>query len=108
MDLNDESDMLRKLIPGAVEVKGSDKDDHRRDAMMGFAEGRYRVLVSKPRICGFGMNFQRAHRMAFVGLSDSYEAFYQAIRREWRYGQNHPVEVDLYLASTGDGGSRRT
>ena len=99
-DLNDESDMLRRLIPGAVEVKGSDKDEHRTDAMMGFAEGRYRVLISKPKICGFGMNFQRAHRMAFVGLSDSYEAFYQAIRREWRYGQKNPVDVDLYLAET--------
>ena len=99
-DLNDESDLLRRLIVGAVEVKGSDKDEHRKDAMMGFAEGRHRVLVSKPRICGFGMNFQRAHRMAFVGLSDSYEAFYQAIRREWRYGQKEPVEVDLFLATT--------
>lgn len=99
-DLNDESDLLHKIIPDSVEVRGSDKDDHRKDAMMGFAEGRYRVLVSKSRICGFGMNFQRAHRMAFVGLSDSYEAFYQAVRREWRYGQKNTVEVDIYLAST--------
>jgi DNA modification methylase len=99
-DLNDESDLLRRLIPGAIEVKGSDEDDHRRDAMMGFADGKYRVLVTKPRIAGWGMNWQQSHNMAFVGLSDSYEAFYQAIRRQWRYGQKNDVDVHLYLAST--------
>lgn len=99
-DLNDESDMLRRLIPGSVEVKGSDDDDHRRDAITGFLSGKYRVIVSKPRIFGFGINAQCSHRMAFVGLSDSYEAFYQAVRRQWRFGQNHPVEVELFIAST--------
>lgn len=99
-DLNDESTSLTKVIPDAVEITGSTPDDKRTEWMMGFAEGRYRVLVSKPRICGFGMNFQGSHNMAFVGLSDSYEAFYQAVRRQWRYGQVNPVNVHLFLAST--------
>ena len=99
-ELNDESDALHEAIPDSVEVRGSDSEDHRKDAMLGFAEGRYRVLISKPRICGFGMNFQNSHRMAFVGVSDSYEQTYQAIRRQWRYGQLHAVEVDLYLGET--------
>jgi SNF2 family DNA or RNA helicase len=63
--------------------------------MLGFAAGKYRVLVSKPSIAGFGMNFQGCRNMAFVGLSDSFEAYYQATRRCWRFGQKNPVNVHI-------------
>jgi hypothetical protein len=90
-DLNDESKQLAAAIPGAVEVTGSDDADVKEEQMMAFARGDVRVMVSKPSICGHGMNFQNAARMAFVGLSHSFEAWYQAIRREWRFGQKRPV-----------------
>jgi superfamily II DNA or RNA helicase len=94
-DLNDESTALAADIDGAVQVTGSDSDQHKEDAMLGFQQGAIRVLVSKPSICGFGMNFQQCHNVAFVGLSHSYEAFYQAIRRCWRYGQQQPVQAHI-------------
>ena len=94
-DLNDESSALAAAIDGAMEVTGSDSDQHKEDAMLRFQEGAIRVLVSKPSICGFGMNFQQCHNVAFVGLSHSYEAFYQAIRRCWRYGQQQPVQAHI-------------
>jgi hypothetical protein len=91
--LNDESDQLKRSIEGSVEVKGSDKPEHKEYAMLGFAAGDIKVLVSKPSICGFGMNFQSCNRMAFVGVSHSYEQTYQAIRRCWRFGQKEEVHV---------------
>lgn len=94
-DLNDESKALTAAIDGAVEVSGSDSDDHKRQAAIDFQDGKIRVLVSKPRIFGFGLNFQRCHNVAFVGLSHSYEAFYQAIRRCWRFGQQQPVNAHI-------------
>ncbi|MDB5057241.1 MAG: adenine methyltransferase YhdJ [Chloroflexi bacterium] len=94
-DLNDESRALAKAIPDAVEVTGSDSPEHKERAMLDFAAGRIRVLVSKPSICGFGMNFQRCAHMAFVGISDSFEQQYQAIRRCWRFGQTRPVNVHV-------------
>lgn len=101
-DLNCESEMLAAAINGAVEVKGSDPDNHKENALRGFADGTVRVLVSKPSIAGFGMNFQRCHNVEFVGLSDSYEAFYQAIRRCWRFGQTQPVNCHV-ICSDSDG-----
>lgn len=101
-DLNEESDKLTKSIPGAVEVKGSDKEEHKVKSLLGFANGDIRVLVSKPSIAGWGMNFQSCHNEVFVGLSDSYEQFYQAVRRCWRYGQNEPVNV-FVIASDREG-----
>ena len=95
-DYNDESAALAKAIPDAVEVRGSDSAESKADAMTGFAEGRYRVIVSKPSICGFGMNWQQCHLMAFCGLSYSYEQFYQAVRRCWRFGQGKPVEAHVF------------
>lgn len=92
-DLNDESKALTAAIDGAVEVSGSDSDEHKRQAAIDFQDGNIRVLVSKPSIFGFGLNFQRCHNVAFVGLSHSYEAFYQAIRRCWRFGQDQPVNA---------------
>lgn len=94
-DLNCESTALRKAIPGAVEVTGSDSNEHKEDAMLGFSSGKYRVLVSKPSIAGHGMNWQHCHNVAFVGLSDSYENYYQAIRRCWRFGQTRDVDVHI-------------
>lgn len=94
-DLNDESKALTAAIDGAVEVSGSDSDDHKRRAAIDFQDGKIRVLVSKPSIFGFGLNFQSCHNVAFVGLSHSYEAFYQAIRRCWRFGQQHPVNAHI-------------
>jgi superfamily II DNA or RNA helicase len=94
-DLNDESKALTAAIDGAVEVSGSDSDDHKRQAAIDFQDGKIRVLVSKPSIFGFGLNFQRCHNVAFVGLSHSYEAFYQAIRRCWRFGQEQPVNAHI-------------
>ena len=88
------------MIQGAVEVKGSDTMEHKENAMTGFAAGTVRVLVTKPSIAGFGMNWQNCHRMLFCGLSDSYEQFYQAIRRCWRFGQKCPVEITLVISDT--------
>ena len=101
-DLNAESSKLADMIPDAVEVRGSDGDDHKRDAMTGFADGSVRVLVTKPKIAGFGMNWQNCHQMAFVGLSDSYEALYQSTRRCWRFGQKHDVRAHI-ITSTAEG-----
>lgn len=90
---NDESSALKKAIPDSYEVKGSDTAEHKENGMIGFASGEIHNLVSKPSICGFGMNWQNCHKMIFCGLSDSYEQFYQAIRRCYRFGQNNPVDV---------------
>lgn len=98
---NDESAMLTNAIDGAVEVTGADDEEVKADRMIAFADGRVRVLVSKPKICGFGMNFQRCARVLFVGPSNSYEATYQAIRRCWRFGQSRDVHVHV-VASTAD------
>lgn len=99
-DLNNESQALAKEIVGAVEVTGSDSIEEKEQAMADFASGKARVLVSKPSICGFGMNWQHCHNEAFVGLSDSYEQFYQAVRRCWRFGQKHTVNVHVITAAT--------
>lgn len=101
-DYNAESELLKKNINGAVEVKGSDSDKHKVDAMLGFANGDIRVLVSKPSICGYGMNWQNCNKEIFVGLSDSFEKYYQAIRRCWRFGQTKPVDAYL-IASKAEG-----
>ena len=99
-DLNAEGDALAKAIPDAVQVNGADSADFKEKALSDFATGALRVLVSKPSIAGFGMNFQSCHNIVFVGLSDSYEAFYQAIRRCWRFGQKHEVECYVICADS--------
>lgn len=101
-DLNAEGDAISAEIPDCVQVKGSDSNDHKEKSLNDFATGKLRVLVSKPSIAGFGMNFQTCHNVVFVGLSDSYEAFYQAIRRCWRFGQKSPVECYV-VCSDSDG-----
>lgn len=99
-NLNAESEALVRAIPGAAEVKGSDSNELKERRMEDFAAGRLRVLVTKPSICGYGMNWQHCHQMAFVGLSDSWEQYYQAVRRCWRFGQTKPVQAYLITAET--------
>lgn len=97
-DLNVESELLSKYIPDAVEVQGKDTSDHKERAALDFQSGKIRVIVSKPSIFGFGMNWQICKNVAFVGLSDSYEKFYQAVRRCWRFGQKN--DVDCYVITS--------
>lgn len=96
--LNDEAELLQQLIPGSVNVQGSDKPEDKSARMMDFSHGTLRVLISKPKIAGFGMNWQHCARMAFVGLDDSFEKFYQAVRRCYRFGQKRNVHVHLFTA----------
>lgn len=97
-DYNDESTLLKKKIDHCVEVKGSDDPEYKAQASLNFADGKIHALVSKPSIFGFGSNFQSCHNMIFCGLSDSYERFYQAVRRCWRFGQTKPVNVYIILS----------
>lgn len=99
-NLNSESEALRKAIPGAVEVRGSDDEDEKERKLIDFSEGRIRVLVTKPSICGFGMNWQHCADTGFVGLNDSFEQVFQSIRRFWRFGQTKPVTVHFIAAET--------
>lgn len=94
-NLNAESEALKAAIPGAVEIKGSDSIEHKESALAGFSSGDIRILVTKPSIAGFGLNWQHCANVAFVGLSDSWEAYYQAVRRCWRFGQEQPVNVHV-------------
>jgi hypothetical protein len=96
--LNAEGDALMAAIPGAVLVEGSQTPEEKAERLEAFQDGKYRVLITKGAIAGFGMNFQNAHRMVFVGLSDSWETYYQCIRRCWRFGQTEPVEVAIVLS----------
>lgn len=100
--LNDEGHMLEKLIPGAVEIEGADTDERKEEVFEAFAAGQIRVLVSKPVIAGFGLNWQHcAHETFFP--SHSFEQWYQAVRRCWRFGQKNPVRVDV-ISSEGEAG----
>ena len=92
-DLNAEGDALTKAIHGAVQIAGADPVEVKEQRLADFAAGRIRVLVSKPSICGFGLNWQHSARMAFVGVTDSFESYYQAVRRCWRFGQKRDVHV---------------
>lgn len=98
-DLNAESSALTSMINGAVEVTGSDNAKDKSDRMLGFTVGLSKCLVTKPSIAGFGMNWQQCSKMIFVGLSDSYEQYYQAVRRCWRFGQQKPVDVYIVISS---------
>jgi len=96
--LNQEANQIKKLIPDSVNVQGSDSSDKKLQELQDFQNGNIRVLITKPKIAGFGMNFQNAHNMAFVGLNDSWESYYQCIRRSYRFGQYKPVNVHIVLA----------
>lgn len=97
-DLNAEADALKAAIPDAVEIRGPDDPDIKEQRLADFAAGRIRVLVTKPSIAGFGLNWQHCARMAFVGVTDSWEAYYQAVRRCWRFGQLRPVDVHIFAS----------
>lgn len=99
-NLNSESEALIRAIPDAVEIRGSDQPDVKERRLLEFSSGGSRVLVTKPSIAGYGLNWQHCHNVAFVGLSDSYEDFYQAVRRCWRFGQQHAVNCYVITAET--------
>jgi len=99
-DLNAESEALTKAINGAVEIRGSHSPEYKERTMIDFTEGQIKKLITKPSIAGFGMNWQHCCKMAFVGLSDSFEQYFQAVRRCWRFGQTKPVDVYIITADT--------
>jgi hypothetical protein len=99
--LNDEGTLLAKLIPGAVEVAGSDPVEAKEEKLAAFGQGEIRVLVTKPKIASWGLNYQNCHRMTYFS-DHSYEAQYQAVRRCWRFGQTEPVTVDMITTRGGE------
>jgi len=96
--LNDEAEGVTRIVDGAVNVSGTMTPDEKADIFEAFQDGEVRVLVTKPSIAGFGMNFQNCHQMIFVGLSDSWESYYQAVRRCWRFGQESPVDAYVVVS----------
>lgn len=96
--LNDEADLLKSLIPGAVEVRGNEKIEIKEQKLLGFADGEFRVLITKPKIAQFGLNFQSCATQVFASLDFSFESFYQSVRRSYRFGQKN--EVNIYCITT--------
>lgn len=96
--LNDEADRLAKLIPDAVNVHGAMSPEEKAEALLGFADGAFRVLITKPSIASQGLNYQRCARQAMVGMGDSYQDYFQCIRRSHRYGQTRVVRVHIVLS----------
>lgn len=96
-NLNDESELISKLS-GACEITGSMDFDKKESAILGFTEQKIQKIATKPKIAGFGLNWQHCNKMVFVGLSDSFEAFYQAVRRCYRFGQTQEVEVHIVIS----------
>jgi len=97
---NEEGEALRKLIPDAIEVKGNDTPTYKKDKLLGFANNEFRVLITKAKIAQFGLNFQNCHNMIFAAPDFSFEALYQCVRREWRFGQTQAVNVYLITTDT--------
>lgn len=95
---NEEGEMLKKLLPDAVEVKGSDSNEWKKDKLLGFANNEFRILITKTKIASFGMNYQNCRNQIFASLDFSFEGLYQAIRRSYRFGQKN--EVNIYLITT--------
>jgi DNA modification methylase len=95
---NEEGDYLKKLIPDAVEVKGSDSPEYKEKMLLGFANNEFRVLITKTKIAQFGLNFQNCRNQIFASLDFSFEGLYQAIRRSYRFGQKN--EVNIYMITT--------
>ncbi len=98
--LNTEGEALAERIDGCVNVEGSDTYEVKKRAILGFVAGDVRVLCTKMKIAGFGMNFQHCHHMAFVGLGDSYEQYYQAMHRCHRFGQQYPVDAHIVVSNS--------
>lgn len=101
-DLNAEADELKRIIPDNIEVRGSDDIEVKAERLNRFTIGEAKRLIVKPSIAAFGLNWQNCHNMIFVGLSDSFEMMYQAIRRCWRFGQEYPVNVYI-ITSEAEG-----
>jgi len=97
-NLNEESSLIKKHVNNCFEISGSDTREYKKDTMIGFSHGNVTRLVTKPKIAGFGMNWQHCNKIIYVGLSDSYEEFYQSVRRCWRFGQKKPVDVYIITA----------
>ncbi len=98
VDYNTEGEEVTKAIKNAIEITGSDTDEFKEKTMMDFTDGKVKILVTKSKIAGFGMNWQNCHNVIFMGLSDSYERYYQAVRRCWRFGQKKQVNVNIVLS----------
>jgi hypothetical protein len=96
--LNDEANALAKALPGSVNIHGSMSPEDKAMHLLGFADGDFRILITKPSIASQGLNYQHCARMAFVGLNDSYETYYQSIRRCYRYGQHRVVRAHIVLS----------
>lgn len=103
--LNEEGDLLEDLIPDAVQVSGADSDDRKEGKLLDFAEGRARVLITKPKIGAWGLNYQHCNHITFFP-SHSFEQYYQGVRRCWRFGQKRPVTVDI-ITTEGERGVLR-
>lgn len=97
---NEEGEILRKLLPEAIEVKGSDKDADKERRLLDFADGKIRILISKAKICGYGMNFQKCGTQIFVAPDFSFEDFYQQVRRSYRFGRDGEVNIHLIITDT--------
>lgn len=95
-----EADAITAALPEAVEVRGSDSAERKEERLIAFSDGEIRILVSKPKLAGFGLNWQHVARTVFVGATFSFESYYQAIRRNWRFGQKRPVDTHVVMAST--------
>lgn len=100
---NYESDALQAAIPEAVDLRGDETIDTKESKLLAFIDKKTRVLISKPSISGWGVNLQHCNQMAFVGLSYSYESYYQAVRRCWRFGQKRPVTAHLVMTDAEQG-----
>ena len=99
-ETNMEADLLKSAIPGSVEVRGADSPKVKADRINGFSRGDFNVIITKPKIAGFGLNWQHCARVVFVGVTYSFESYYQAIRRCWRFGQTRPVQAHIVYAET--------
>ena len=97
---NEEGETLRKLIPDAIEVKGDDTIEYKEDKILGFADGKFRILITKTKIAGSGMNFQICHNQIFASLDFSFESLFQGIRRSWRFGQKETVNIYIITTDT--------
>jgi hypothetical protein len=97
-NLNSESEALSDKINGAIEVTGSQDEEIKEANLKGFIDGDHRVLVTKPSIAGHGLNMQNCRNVAYCGISDSYEDFYQTVRRCWRFGQKKPVNAHIVIS----------
>lgn len=96
--LNDEAEALAATLPGCVNIQGSDSYAEKKGAIESFLNGQTRTIATKLKIAGFGMNFQHCSHMAFVGIGDSFEQYYQGIRRCWRFGQTRPVDAHIIVS----------